>query len=91
VTADNPARRGAALRLYATGLGPLNGTATHHPLQVLVDEHAVTPQSVALVTELPGVYEVRLTLPADTAPSAQVKVQLLQAEQTSKAAYLPVE
>lgn len=91
VTADAPARRGASVRLYATGLGLLQSGSLSIPLQVKMEDAIVVPQSVALVPELPGVYEIRFTIPAATAPNVQAAVQFIQADQASKTAYLPVE
>lgn len=91
INADNPARRGAAVRFYATGLGAVSGGRPVLPLQVLIGQADVSPQSVSPVAELPGVYEIRLTIPASTPPSTHIEVQLLQAERPSKAVSLPVE
>ncbi|MBI4892388.1 MAG: hypothetical protein HY821_17320 [Acidobacteria bacterium] len=91
VTVDNPARRGKLLKIYATGLGPLDGANTVAPLEVEFDGFAAVPSSVASVPELPGVYRVQVTVPNATAPSSNVQLLLRQAGWPSKSVIVPVE
>jgi uncharacterized protein (TIGR03437 family) len=91
VSTDNPARRGRLLKIYATGLGPLRGNSLESPLEVVFDEQVASPLAVAAVSDLPGVYEVRVAVPNGAAPSARVQLLLRLAGWPSKAVPVPVE
>jgi uncharacterized protein (TIGR03437 family) len=90
-TPETPARRGRPISVYSTGLGLISGGQPALPLRVLFGEVPLEPQSVGLVPELPGVYEIRLTVPPATPPAAHLQLVLQQGGQSSKPVLLAVE
>ena len=90
-TPETPARRGRPIRIYSTGLGLISGDQAAPPLRVLFGEVPLAPQSVSLVSELSGVYEIRLTVPPATPPASQLALALQQSDRTSKPVFLAIE
>jgi uncharacterized protein (TIGR03437 family) len=93
--ADQPARRGSVVSIFSTGLGvlrPENSPArTQNPVSVLLDGRELTPAYSGAAPNLPGVYQVNVQIPIDTAPGVGRLLVLKQAGILSRAVELAVE
>jgi uncharacterized protein (TIGR03437 family) len=92
VTTDAPARPGAWVILWATGLGESNPAADYGTIptraagivrqsefQVLLNGTPVPPERIAYVGLAPlcaGLYQINLLLPSDTGPDPEVRIAL---------------
>jgi len=82
-SALNPATRGQALNVYATGLGTshLQGSTVvlDTPLSVVFQGFETNPSKIAPAKDLPGVYVVTVTVPVDVPPGLAATLGLRQA------------
>ncbi|MBL8222963.1 MAG: hypothetical protein JNL62_27235, partial [Bryobacterales bacterium] len=78
----NPAGRGEAISLYATGLGAVrrqgNQDVVVEPVTVLIRGDAVQPSFAGPASNLPGTYVINLTIPAGAAPGLDVPITIRQ-------------
>lgn len=87
ITRSEPARRGAEILVYATGLGELEGPQAREPVSAEMDGRPVSVSTVEWVAEQTGVYRVRVAIPSSQAPGSAIRLTLHQ----RGAASLPVE
>lgn len=87
ITRSEPARRGAEILVYATGLGELDGPQAREPVSAEIDGRPVAVSSVEWVAEQTGVYRVRVAIPSAQAPGSAIRLTLHQRGVSS----LPVE
>jgi uncharacterized protein (TIGR03437 family) len=78
ITRTEPARRGAEILVYATGLGELDGPQARAPVSAEIDGRPVAVASVEWVVEQTGVYRVRVAIPSTQAPGSAVRLALIQ-------------
>jgi len=81
-TSLNPALRGSAITIYATGLGALrqqgNTSVAASPVTVQILDVTVPASSVVAAPGLVGVYAVTVTVPASLAPGLDLPLRLSQ-------------
>jgi uncharacterized protein (TIGR03437 family) len=80
-TTSNPAIRGQAVVLFATGLGPVtpqsNGlSTTNAPLTVVINGRELTPFFAGLAPGFIGLYQVNVLLPLNLPPGIEQTVLL---------------
>lgn len=86
ITSREPAARGGEVLVFATGLGELSGPQAVRPVSAEIDGKAAVVSAVEWVEGQPGVYRVRVIVPAAQAPGPAVSLVLKQ----GGAASLPV-
>jgi uncharacterized protein (TIGR03437 family) len=78
----NPAARGQALVIYATGLGAVRSQGSlqvsQEPVTVLISGRELTPFFAGLAPGFVGVYQVNVTIPADFPPGLSQPLTLRQ-------------
>jgi uncharacterized protein (TIGR03437 family) len=107
VTPDNPARRGEALKMFATGLGSITtatatgragvgGQTVDAPVTVGVNNAGVRVISTEYLPGEVGIYVVTFEVPADTQPGAYQNLALVLAGPDGNAifgngSFLPIQ
>ncbi len=71
---DHPAQRGRPVVIFATGLGPIVRNQTQQALTIVFGDQKVSPKQVTAVSELPGLYQIHVSVPVLTAPGKAVSV-----------------
>ncbi|MBS1829146.1 MAG: hypothetical protein JST93_27835 [Acidobacteria bacterium] len=78
----NPVVRGAAISLYATGLGAVtrqgNLDVVTEPVSVLIQGTVVPASFAGPASNLPGTYVINVTMPAAIAPGLDIPVSIRQ-------------
>jgi uncharacterized protein (TIGR03437 family) len=103
ITSSNPAKRGAAVSLYANGLGPVNNQPASGDTASLTSFSRTTTTPVitiggqpadvsfsGLTPGLPGLYQLNVTIPANVTAGTQPVVLTIGAA-TAKTASIPVQ
>jgi uncharacterized protein (TIGR03437 family) len=96
VTAENPAKPGEVLTVWATGLGAVNGPAGNKavevitPVNVLINGEPAAVLSATLPEAAVGVYEVHVQVPPSITPGRPATLLLSQNDIKSNAVIFPV-
>ncbi len=90
VSSAAPAVRGGEVLVFATGLGDLSGPQAAIPVVAELDGRPVSVTAVEWVEGQPGVYRVRVAVPAAQAPGLAVSLVLKQGESASLPVALPI-
>lgn len=105
VTADNPAKPGEVVILWAAGLGrvsavaplatgaPFEGSDAHvlTPVSAVVNGRSAQVVSAGLPHGSIGIYEVRILLPADLVPDPKAQLLITQDNYVSNKITVPVQ
>jgi uncharacterized protein (TIGR03437 family) len=104
ITSSNRARRGAAIRLRANGLGPVSNrpasgeapaaelsSVVQGSISVKLGEREVPVESASLLAGSVGIYEVVVRVPEDLASGRQTPVTVTVAGVSSPASNLPIQ
>lgn len=98
ISAENPAKPGETLTVWASGLGSVgegDGRSTDGdtllPVSALVNGEPAQVLSARLPKGVVGIYEVAITLPANLGDSDEVRLQLVENAALSNTVTIPVK
>lgn len=94
-SATNPAIRGQAIVIFATGLGPVTRlssglSAATTPVSVVLNGRELTPFFAGLTPGFIGLFQLNVTIPASLAPGLDQSIQLRSAGQDSNSGILSI-
>jgi uncharacterized protein (TIGR03437 family) len=91
-TPSNPLARGQVLVIYCTGLGAMasDGTAVT-PVTVMLNGRELSPSYAGQTPGFPGLYQVNVSIPADTPPGLAASLTLKQGGQLSNVVNVAIQ